>query len=167
MRRSELSAKTGVVSEAPRVIDVALINQMLTSGVVPLNTALGLRAVASGPAWVTFELPWAEQLVGNPETGVLHGGAITALLDAASGTASSIAMPVPSRVATVDLRIDYMGPSTRGRNVFARAECYKVTKHIAFTRAVAYHDVPEEPIGAAAGTFMLFPGELSPTSVPR
>jgi uncharacterized protein (TIGR00369 family) len=142
---------------------VEAINQVLAGGIVPLNTALGMRAVECGRGWLTIELPWAEHLVGNPDTGVLHGGAITALLDAASGMAIFLAMPNPTRVATVDLRIDYMTASTKGRSVFARAECYKLGHQIAFTRALAYHDTPDRPIASAAGTFMVFAGEKPPT----
>ena len=35
-----------------------------------------------------------------------------------------------------------------------RAQCYKVTRKVAFTRAIAYQDDPEDPIAHCAGTFM-------------
>jgi acyl-coenzyme A thioesterase PaaI-like protein len=37
----------------------------------------------------------------------------------------------------------------------ARAHCYKVTRSIAFVRAVAYEDDPEDPVATAQATFML------------
>ena len=39
-------------------------------------------------------------------------------------------------------------------DVFAQAHCYKMTKTIAFVRATAYHDTPDDPVAAASGTFM-------------
>ena len=36
-----------------------------------------------------------------------------------------------------------------------RARCYKLTRNVAFTRAIAYHDSEDDPIASAAGTFML------------
>ena len=86
----------------------------------------------------------------------------TALLDASCGLAVFLAMPNPQRIATIDLRIDYMGPAPPGKNVVCRAECYKLTRHVAFTRAVAYISDPEDAVATAAGSFMIFDGDLSP-----
>lgn len=138
------------------------INLSITSGIVPHNTALGLRAVDCGPGGVVVELPYAEQLIGHPGTGVLHGGAITSLLDATCGMAVFLKLHALHRIATLDLRIDYLGPAEPKRSVLARAECFKVTRNVAFVRAVAYHDPAEDPIAAAAGAFALFRGERSP-----
>ena len=58
-------------------------------------------------------------------------------------------------IATLDLRIDYLRPAEPGRDVLARAHCYKMTKNVAFTRAVAYHDDESNPIAHSVGTFMI------------
>ncbi len=122
---------------------------------VPHNRALGMELVETGPAETVFRLPHDPKLVGNPDTGVLHGGAITALLDGASGAAVFTALADPVPIATLDLRIDYLRPAEAGRAVMARATCYKVTRNVAFTRAVAYHDDPADPIAHSVGTFMV------------
>ncbi|HSJ99729.1 MAG TPA: PaaI family thioesterase [Kofleriaceae bacterium] len=122
---------------------------------IPHNRALGMELVEASASETVFRLPYDPKLVGNPDTGVLHGGAITALLDGASGVAvfSALADPVP--IATLDLRIDYLRPAEAGRAVMARATCYKVTRNVAFTRAVAYHEDPADPIAHSVGTFMV------------
>lgn len=122
---------------------------------VPHNRALGLKILAMEKASATFELPYDAKLVGNPDTGVLHGGAITALLDAASGCAVFAALSTWVPIATLDLRIDYLRPAEPHRNVLAKATCYKLTKNVAFTRALAYHDDESDPIASSAGTFMI------------
>jgi uncharacterized protein (TIGR00369 family) len=122
---------------------------------IPHNRALGMVIVEVGDAAARFRLPYAPALVGNPDSGVLHGGAITALLDAASGTSVFTALTEWAPIATLDLRIDYMRAAEPNRDVLCRARCYKVTRNVAFTRAVAYHDSEDDPIAAAAGTFML------------
>lgn len=122
---------------------------------VPHNRALGAEILEMGGGEAVFKLPYDEKLVGNPDTGVLHGGAITALLDGASGAAVFTTMLDLVPIATLDLRIDYLRPAEPGRDVLARATCYKMTKNVAFTRAVAYHDDPEDPIAHSVGTFMV------------
>ena len=52
---------------------------------IPHNKALGLELLELERGEAKFRLPYDAKLVGNPDTGVLHGGAITALLDASSG----------------------------------------------------------------------------------
>lgn len=125
------------------------------SKTVPHNEALGIEVIALDDAGVVLELPYDAKLVGNPDTGTLHGGAITALLDASSGIAVFAALPEPVPIATLDLRIDYLRPAEPGRAVLAKATCYKLTRNVAFTRAVAYHDDPHDAIAHAVGTFML------------
>ena len=122
---------------------------------VPHNRALGLRLLALDDARATFLLPYDLRLVGNPETGVLHGGAITAAMDAACGTAVFQALRKPMIIATLDLRIDYHKPATPGRDVTLHCHCYKVTRSVAFVRGVAYHDDEADPIASGTGSFML------------
>src|SRR3954469_22688234 len=122
---------------------------------VPHNQALGIQVIALAAGEVIYELPYDPKLVGNPDTGTLHGGAITALLDGASGAAVFAALHEWQPIATLDLRIDYLRAADAGRDVLCRAHCYKVTKNVAFTRAVAYVDDEADPIATSAGTFML------------
>ena len=100
-------------------------------------------------------LPYAERLVGNPETGALHGGAVTALLDASSGAAVFVKLGRAASIATLDLRIDYLAMAKAGSDLHCRAECYKITRRVAFVRGVAFHEDPQDPIATSAGTFML------------
>ncbi|MCS6901494.1 MAG: PaaI family thioesterase [Myxococcales bacterium] len=126
------------------------------SELIPHNRALGLRFVEYAPGEATMRLPYRDELVGDPSSGVLHGGAITALLDATSGAAVFLAMREPVPIATLDLRIDYLRPATPGIDVIARATCYRLTSNVAFVRAIAYHQGDEQkPVAASAGSFMV------------
>jgi len=129
---------------------------------MPHGREIGMRLHRTKGGHALLSVPYDERLVGDPETGVLHGGVITALLDTACG-AAVMAMPDKlDAIATLDLRIDYMRPATAGETVFAKAECYRMTRSIGFTRAVAYHDDADDPIASAAGAFILQRPDGSP-----
>ena len=122
---------------------------------VPHNLALGVTILELSDRCARMSLPWREDLVGNPELGLLHGGVITALMDASCGAAVFMALDAPMPMATLDLRIDYLRPAARGETVLSRAECFRVTSNVAFVRGVAYHDKGSRTIASAAGSFML------------
>jgi uncharacterized protein (TIGR00369 family) len=123
---------------------------------VPHNHALGIRFVSTDRGTVTLALPYDPKLVGNPDTGVIHGGAITALLDGACGLAVFQKLREPIPIATLDLRIDYLRPATPGKEVHARANCFRVTKNIAFVRCEAFHEGSEDDtVAVANGTFIV------------
>jgi uncharacterized protein (TIGR00369 family) len=126
---------------------------------VPHNQALGICFASLVDGRVTLALPYDEKLVGNPLTGVLHGGAITALLDAACGLSVYVKLGTPVPIATLDLRIDYLRPATPGKEVHGRAECFKATRSVAFVRCEAFHPQRESDLVAVAnGTFIISRG---------
>ena len=90
-----------------------------------------------------------EGLVGDPETGVIHGGVVTALLDTCAGVACINSPTKPQSVATLDLRIDYMRPATPRQTLLAHAVCHRETKLITFVRAIAFHEDPAQPVASA------------------
>ncbi len=138
------------------VIDLELMNAALRD-FVPHNAALGITLIAASftPAVVTVKMPWSPQLVGNPETEVLHGGAITTLLDACCGASVFLKLKEPSAIATLDLRVDFLGRAPARHDVFARAECYRHGASVAFVRAIAWVEDPDQPFATAAATFAL------------
>ena len=117
--------------------------------------ALGLEYRNSGMNWMELSLPWREDLVGVPETGVLASGAIVSLIDTASGASVWMSLGRFVPIVTLDLRLDYMRPALKGERVIARCECVKLTRQIAFIRGVAHGGDPERPIAHSAATFML------------
>ena len=122
---------------------------------IPHVEELGIDLIEAEGDHAVLSLPWQEWLVGNPDSGVLHGGVITTLVDTACGVAVLISLERPVPIMTLDLRIDYLRPATPHRDLMARATCYKVTRHIAFARAEAYHADSDEPVANSVGTFIL------------
>lgn len=122
---------------------------------LPHSRELGMHLHSATDGKALLSVPYDDKLIGDPVSGVLHGGVVTALLDTACGSAVMAVRQKLRGVATLDLRIDYMRPATVGATVYAHAECYRLTRSIAFTRAVAYHDTPSDPIASAAGAFSI------------
>ncbi len=122
---------------------------------IPHCQALGMKIIELRHGKGFMEVAYHKSLIGNPKTGVVHGGVITALLDTLCGVVVMSAIPEGTPLATLDLRIDYLHPATPGEMIRASAECYKVTEHVAFVRGLAYHDVAADPIANCTGTFML------------
>ena len=121
----------------------------------PQGRALGLEITRLEGTKVYGRAPYDLKLVGDPEAGVVAGGVITTFLDQLCGMATVLAMQIPSTVATIDLRIDYMRPAEPGRDVLAEAHCYKIGRNVAFVRAVAFEETPDNPIAHATSTFMV------------
>lgn len=117
--------------------------------------ALGFRWIGREAERVRIGAPWRADLVGDPETGVLAGGLVTALLDHAGGLAIWARMGQFQPVATLDLRVDYMRAAITGREILAEARCYRLTASIAFVRAWAFEDDPDDPVAAAQSAYML------------
>ncbi len=139
----------------PPLLDLLGAHRDLLLDAIPHAKALGLELVDIFYANAVVKLPYNEQIIGNPETGVVHGGAVTTLLDNVSGVAVFCAIEELTSIATLDLRIDYMRAATPGKDITGHAHCYKLTRNVAFVRGVAYDDDIEDPIATSAGAFMM------------
>jgi len=117
--------------------------------------ALGIRYLEHGNDWILMDLPFSEHLVAYPDIGVVAGGALYALLDSANGYAIFTHDSISPRVATLDLRVDYLKPIPPGVTLKALGRVVKRTRTVVFTQALAYTDSPDRPLARATGTFVL------------
>ena len=126
----------------------------------PFGKSLGFEFLGVQEGRLKMRVGYAEHLVGDPDTGVIHGGVITAMLDNACGRAVHLARMEAGQdeqgsIATLDLRIDYMSAAEPHKDLYAEAHCYRLTHNVAFVRATAYTDTVDHPVASAVGAFML------------
>jgi uncharacterized protein (TIGR00369 family) len=121
----------------------------------PQTRELGVETLEVGEDFALLRVPYKPEMVGDPETGVIAGGAVTTLLDHACGQAVMARLAQPTPIATLDLRIDYMRPAEPSQPLYARAHCYKLGRSVAFVRATAYDRSVDDPVATAQAAFML------------
>lgn len=135
--------------------------QKFTSA-LPYARTLGMKIedVLSGEA--RMSMPYDARLVGDPATGVIHGGVVSALMDTCAGTAV-LSHPKGARsTATLSLRIDYMRPATPGQRLVAHAVCHHMTRSVAFVRVTTFDGDENRPVAMASGSFSVDFGTAAP-----
>jgi uncharacterized protein (TIGR00369 family) len=124
---------------------VSAITRIFEESIV-FNQILGLKITTVTPLGVTGRIAMRPELVGHPSYNRIHGGVISAGLDAMGGIAVLAAIgarhmdePVEARLhrfaklGTIDLRIDYLRPGI-GDHFELRAEVLRLGSRVASTR---------------------------------
>lgn len=127
----------------PEFIDAL---KLLFEEKIVFNQVLGLKITTITPDKVTGRIDMQPQLVGHYSHNRIHGGVISACLDAMGGLACMAAIgarhmdeaPLQrlqrfSKLGTIDLRIDYLRPGI-SEHFELRAEVMRLGSRVASTR---------------------------------
>lgn len=77
---------------------------------IPFNRFLGIQVKVLQDGFARMELPFRQEFIGDPIRPALHGGVVSTLVDTCGGCAVWTRVDPQDRVATVDLRVDYLRP---------------------------------------------------------
>ncbi len=144
-----------MMSQNDMILKAMQENMSKAIAFVPWAKEIGLELIGVERGKARGKIKWSEHLIGDPDTGVIHGGVITSLLDNLAGMAVVAALDEFKSTATLDLRIDYMRPAEKGSDILGEAECYHVTRTVAFVRATAYQEGDNKIIATGTGAFAL------------
>lgn len=132
---------------------------------IPFNRVIGLHLTEISLETVKAEFGMKPELIGNMTQQILHGGVIATVLDAVGGALAMSAtyaalkglskeerMARMFRLATLDMRVDYLQPG-RGTQFVASASVLRVGKKVCVTR-MELHNEEQTLIAAATATYM-------------
>ena len=113
---------------------------------LPFNQYLGLQISCLEVGSAGFEFTMKKELVGNFVYGFLHGGVISAVLDATGGMTATTAainrvkgMSLDqiadwiSKTGTIDMRVDFLRPG-RGHRFFSTGSVMRTGRKVSVTR---------------------------------
>lgn len=121
---------------------------------IPFNRYLGVRCVEMRRGYAKLEVPFREELIGDPLRPALHGGVLSALADAAGGAAVWTGIEDDrARVSTIDLRIDYLRPA-RLVAVLAEATVVRLGNRVGVADVRLFHpDAETDTIATGKGVY--------------
>jgi len=126
---------------------------------VPFYRLLGLTRDCFDVENACIRFPWRDEFMGNTRRKMMHGGVISAILDAVGGFViplHRIKESTPKekwRTSTIDLRVDYLLPG-KGRHFVASGSILRFGKRVAVVRMELHND-EQELIAVGMGTFMI------------
>jgi uncharacterized protein (TIGR00369 family) len=134
-------------------MDHEILRQVIET-YIPFNKVLGVKVAEIDRGRVRLEVPFKDELIGDPLRPALHGGVLSTLADTAGGAAVWSALEDGrARVQTIDLRIDYLRPGKR-ETVVAEANVVRMGRRVAVVDMRLFHSsAPTETIATGKGVF--------------
>ena len=133
---------------------------------IVFNRTLGLKVTQVSATFVVGRIEMRDELVGHPLYNRIHGGVISASLDALGGMAVMAAIgarhmdetPLErlhrfSKLGTIDLRIDYLRPGI-SPHFELRAEVMRLGSRVASTR-MEFRGADGKLLSTGAGAYIV------------
>jgi uncharacterized protein (TIGR00369 family) len=78
---------------------------------IPFNRFLGLKVEKAENGFARLFLPYRPEFTGDARRPALHGGILSTLIDTCGGVAVWTCCELEDRIATIDMRVDYLRPA--------------------------------------------------------
>ncbi len=130
---------------------------------IPFNRYLGLHADSIDESGAVVHLDMRDELIGNFQEGILHGGVISATLDVVGGMAAMVSAVMREDLiedsilrlrptSTIDLRVDYLRPGV-GERFTARGFTLRAGSRVAVAR-MEFHNETGDLLAVGTGTYI-------------
>jgi uncharacterized protein (TIGR00369 family) len=120
---------------------------------IPFNQLLGMRVAELREGYARLEIPFRPELIGDPLRPALHGGVLSALIDACGGAAAFTLITPPETVSTIDLRIDYLRPGEQ-KTLVCESTVSRMGNRVASVDSRIFHpDEPERTIATGKAVY--------------
>jgi len=100
-------------------MDFEVLADLIENG-VPFNRMMGIKVSEIAEGRLKLFIPFREELIGDVRRPALHGGVISTLADVCGGFAVWTLCKLEDRLATIDMRVDYLRPAT-AHDLYAEA----------------------------------------------
>jgi len=143
----------------------SIINEMFSEK-IPFNKVLGLKVESISTDSVKTLFTMRDELMGNHNRGMLHGGVISSVIDATGGLAAFISIQEKmcgktlevklersKRISTIDLRVDFLRPGL-GKKFIATANTIRTGNKVVVTR-IELHNDHSELIAVGTGSYLI------------
>ena len=120
---------------------------------IPFNLHLGFSVEEAREGFVRVRVPFRDEFIGDPRRPALHGGFLSAIIDAAGGLAVWTQFEVEDLISTVDMRVDYLRPGPP-RDLIVESKVMRMGNRVSVVNCVAYSDgMPDEPLAEGRAVY--------------
>lgn len=117
----------------------------------PFYRLMGLEVTGLGSGWSTFKIEASERLYNVG--GIVHGGAITSIADAAAGVAlATLLIAGIERPITIEIKVNFCSPAVAG-TIEARGSVVQKGSRIAVSEVEVTQD--ERLVAKGIATYMI------------
>lgn len=144
---------------------LSVVNELFNEK-IPFNKLLGLKVESISRERVRVGFRMRDELMGHYQRGMVHGGAISTVLDVTGGLAAFMGVQEKmagetleaklerfGRVSTIDIRVDFLRPGI-GKKFIATAYALRTGKKVAVTR-IELHNDKKELIAVGTGSYVV------------
>ncbi len=120
---------------------------------IPFNKLLGIQVTELRDGFARLEIPFRQELVGDPFRPAIHGGVISALIDTCGGVAALTLIAPHGFLSTIDLRVDYLRPG-QANTLVCESSVTRMGNRVASVDSRVFHpDAPAQLVATGKAVY--------------